>query len=120
MPFDSFGGQLDSLPAGATVTITACPTLGLDATIEWAGRAAEQGYEVVPHLAARYVEDERELDDIATRFVDAVMRDVLFADGKRYRGDRTVPPLNSSRHSKTSTTTSTTSVSRGIRKDTCF
>ena len=83
MPFDSFGEQLDSLPADATVTITASPSLGLDATIEWAERAAEQGYEVVPHLAARYVEDESELDEIANRFVDADIRDLFVPGGDR-------------------------------------
>jgi methylenetetrahydrofolate reductase (NADPH) len=83
MPFDSFGEQLEYLPERATVTITASPTLGLDATIEWSEKAAERGYEAVPHIAARYVEDESELDEIANRFVDANIRDVFIPGGDR-------------------------------------
>jgi len=55
----------------------------LDATIEWAEKAAEQGYEVVPHIAARYVEDESELDEIANRLVDTDIRDVFIPGGDR-------------------------------------
>jgi methylenetetrahydrofolate reductase (NADPH) len=55
----------------------------LDATIEWSEKAAERGYEAVPHIAARYVEDESELDEIANRFVDANIRDVFIPGGDR-------------------------------------
>ncbi|MFB6138199.1 MAG: methylenetetrahydrofolate reductase [Halobacteriaceae archaeon] len=83
MPFDSFGDQLAHLPEGSTVTITASPTLGLDATIEWSERAADRGWEVVPHLAARYVEDADHLDEVAGRLVDAGVTDVFVPGGDR-------------------------------------
>src|SRR5438105_4785549 len=43
---------LDWVPAGMTVTVTASPVKGLEATIELAERQAARGYRVVPHLAA--------------------------------------------------------------------
>jgi methylenetetrahydrofolate reductase (NADPH) len=83
MPFDSFGDQLELLPEGATVAVTTSPTLGLEATIEWTERAAEQGYEIVPHVAARYVRDEDHLEEIARRLTDAGVTDVFVPGGDR-------------------------------------
>lgn len=83
MPFDSFGDQLDDLPEGATVTITASPTLELEATIEWAERAAERGFEVVPHISARYVEDDERLTEIVERLKAVGISDVFVPGGDR-------------------------------------
>lgn len=83
MPFESFDEQLNHLPDDATVTVTASPTLGLGATIECSERAADRGYEVIPHLAARYVEDENHLDAIAGRFEDVGISDVFVPGGDR-------------------------------------
>ena len=41
------------VPTEVTVTVTASPRRGLDATIELSERLARQGYAVVPHLSAR-------------------------------------------------------------------
>ena len=81
MPFDSLGEQLDHLPDGATINITASPTLDLDATIDWAEKAAGRGYEVVPHIAARYVEDEQHLASISERLRDAGITDIFVPGG---------------------------------------
>ncbi len=83
MPFDSFGNQMEHLPDGAEITITASPTLGLDATIEWSEKAAREGYEVIPHVAARYVEDREHLDEIATRMTEAGVSDIFVPGGDR-------------------------------------
>jgi methylenetetrahydrofolate reductase (NADPH) len=83
MPFDSFGDQLDHLPERATVTITASPTLELEATIEWAERAAERGFEVVPHISARYVEDDERLTEIVERLKAVGISDVFVPGGDR-------------------------------------
>lgn len=87
MPFDSFGEQLDELPDGAEVAITTSPQLGLDATVEWAERAAARGYGVVPHVAARYVESETHLDDVATRLRAAGVTDIFVPGGDREEPD---------------------------------
>ena len=57
----------DWVPAGMTVTVTASPVKGLDATVELAERLAARGYRVVPHLAARSVADQAHLDGIVAR-----------------------------------------------------
>ncbi len=83
MPFDSFGDQMEHLPDGAEITITASPTLGLDATIEWSEKAAKEGYEIIPHIAARYVEDKEHLDEIATRMTEVGITDIFVPGGDR-------------------------------------
>lgn len=83
MPFDSFGEEMERLPDGATITITASPTKGQEATIEWTERAAANGFEVVPHLAARYVRDEAELEAFVRRLTEAGVSDVFVPGGDR-------------------------------------
>jgi methylenetetrahydrofolate reductase (NADPH) len=77
---------LDWIPAGMTVTITASPVKGLDATIELAERLAARGYRVVPHLAARSVTGDAHLAGIVARLT-AVGCDDVFVPG----GDATHP-----------------------------
>ncbi|WP_380676920.1 methylenetetrahydrofolate reductase [Salinigranum sp. GCM10025319] len=83
MPFDSFGEQMEYLPDGATITITASPSLGIGATIDWTEKAAAEGFEIVPHLAARYVESEEHLDEIARRITDAGVTRIFVPGGER-------------------------------------
>lgn len=83
MPFESFGEQIDHLPDSATVTITASPQLELKATIEWSEKAAERGFEVVPHVSARYVRDEDHLLEIAERLRAVGITDIFVPGGDR-------------------------------------
>ncbi|MFC6723828.1 methylenetetrahydrofolate reductase [Halobium palmae] len=83
MPFESMGDEIEHLPEGATITITASPTLELEATIDWAERAAEQGFEVVPHVSARYVRDVEHLTDIAERLRAVGVTDIFVPGGDR-------------------------------------
>ena len=83
MPFDSFADEMDELPAGATIAITTSPQLGLDATVEWAEKAAARGFDVSPHIAARYVRDVDHLDEIARRLTDAGVTDLFVPGGDR-------------------------------------
>lgn len=83
MPFESFGDQIEYLPDGATITITASPTLELEATIEWAEKAANRGYEVVPHISARYVRDRAHLAEIAERLRTVGISDIFVPGGDR-------------------------------------
>jgi methylenetetrahydrofolate reductase (NADPH) len=50
-----------AIPAASTITITCSPKFGLDRTLDHVIRARESGHRVVPHLAARMVEDEAHL-----------------------------------------------------------
>lgn len=83
MPFDSFDEQVTHLPEGSTITITASPTLDLPATIDKAELAAKRGFEVVPHIAARYVEDAAHLEEIVDRLTAVGITDVFVPGGDR-------------------------------------
>jgi len=83
MPFESFTDEITHLPDGATIAITTSPQLGIDTTVERAEQAAAEGYEIVPHIAARYVEDRDHLDEIASRLQDAGITDVFVPGGDR-------------------------------------
>lgn len=83
MPFDSFGEQMHHLPDGAAIAITTSPTLGLEATLDWTERATEEGYEIIPHIAARYVEDESHLTDVLDRLKAAGVTDIFVPGGDR-------------------------------------
>ncbi|WP_144905637.1 methylenetetrahydrofolate reductase [Halobellus captivus] len=83
MPFDSFDDEIKHLPDGATITITASPQLELEATIDAAERAAEEGYEVVPHVSARYVRDAEHLAEICERLKAVGIEDIFVPGGDR-------------------------------------
>lgn len=74
------------LPSGRTVTVTASPTRGLDATLSTTEQLAAAGYHAIPHLAARMVTDRAHLADIVTRLHAAGVTQI-FVPG----GDATTP-----------------------------
>ncbi|MFB6224114.1 MAG: methylenetetrahydrofolate reductase [Haloarcula sp.] len=83
MPFESFDEEITHLPDGATIAITTSPQLGIEKTVEKTEEAAEMGYDVVPHIAARYVEDTNQLEDIAGRLDEAGISDIFVPGGDR-------------------------------------
>jgi len=83
MPFDSFDDEIDELPDGASVAITTSPQLGIERTVERSEEAAAAGYEVVPHVAARYVEDREQLEEIARRLTEAGITDIFVPGGDK-------------------------------------
>jgi methylenetetrahydrofolate reductase (NADPH) len=83
MPFESFDEQLTHLPDGAKITITASPSKDIEATIDCAERAARKGYEAIPHIAARYVRDAAQLEEIAQRLVEVGIDDIFVPGGDR-------------------------------------
>jgi methylenetetrahydrofolate reductase (NADPH) len=72
---------LEWVPRGMTVTVTASPVKGLDATIDLAEKLAASGYRVVPHLAARSVTGDEHLLDIVRRLKAAGCDDVFVPGG---------------------------------------
>ena len=72
---------VDWVPAGMTVTVTASPVKGLDATIELTEQLAARGYRVVPHLAARSVAGDAHLEGIVARLKAAGCDDVFVPGG---------------------------------------
>ncbi|HET7387985.1 MAG TPA: methylenetetrahydrofolate reductase [Nocardioidaceae bacterium] len=68
---------LAHVPAERTLTVTASPAKGLEATLSLAERLRGHGYRVVPHLAARMVSGREELAVICDR-LRAVGVDTVF------------------------------------------
>ncbi|KAA9395906.1 methylenetetrahydrofolate reductase [Haloarcula sp. CBA1130] len=83
MPFESFDEEITHLPDNATIAITTSPQLGIEKTVEKTEEAAEMGYDVVPHIAARYVEDREQLEEIAERLAQAGITDIFVPGGDR-------------------------------------
>lgn len=81
MPLRGVLEETAALPAGATVTVTASPSRGIGATLELAEQLAAQGFDAVPHLAARQVRDETELAGVLDRLHRAGIRDVFVVGG---------------------------------------
>ncbi len=71
----------DALPPASTVTVTASPTKGLDATLEVAERLADLGHDVVPHLAARMISGPSHLGEITDRLRRAGVTQVFVPAG---------------------------------------
>ena len=69
------------VPPGMTVTVTASPTKGLDATVDLTEVLAGRGYHVVPHLSARLVRDNAHLADLAARLIACGVDDVFVPAG---------------------------------------
>jgi methylenetetrahydrofolate reductase (NADPH) len=86
LPLKSAADQIAFLPPGALVSVTSSPAKGLMATVEFAEALAEQGFRVVPHIAARMVRDRAQLAEIKSRLAAAGI-DRLFVPG----GDATEP-----------------------------
>jgi methylenetetrahydrofolate reductase (NADPH) len=71
----------EHLPLGRTVTVTASPTKGIEATLALAESLARGGYTAVPHLAARMVSGRAELEEICARMREAGVRTVFVPGG---------------------------------------
>jgi methylenetetrahydrofolate reductase (NADPH) len=86
---DVEGLVLTHVPKDVTVTITASPRRGMDATIRLAERLAGHGYSVVPHLSARLIRDESHLKEIlaAVKAMGAHDVFVIAGDAREPAGD---------------------------------
>jgi methylenetetrahydrofolate reductase (NADPH) len=69
------------VPREVTLTVTASPTKGLDATISLAEKLRQHGYSVVPHISARLVVDNVHLDEIVARLRVAGVEDIFVPAG---------------------------------------
>jgi methylenetetrahydrofolate reductase (NADH) len=80
---------LAAVPREVTITVTASPRRGIEATIGLAERLARHGYQVVPHLSARLIRDRAHLREVLDR-VAAFGRNEIFVvagDAKAPAGD---------------------------------
>lgn len=74
-------GVAQWIPAGLTVTVTASPAKGLDATLDLTERLIALGYRAVPHVSARLVVDDAHLADIVARLRESGVDDVFVPAG---------------------------------------
>jgi methylenetetrahydrofolate reductase (NADPH) len=72
---------LAHVPKDVTVTVTASPRRGLDATLAVSERLAREGYAVVPHLSARLVRDAAHLEEVLARLRAAGVRELFVPAG---------------------------------------
>ncbi len=71
LPLKNLPDQVPHLPAGARVSVTASPSKGTDATLDWATRLQADGYRVIPHLSARMIPDRGKLAEVLARAREA-------------------------------------------------
>lgn len=82
LPLDGIEEQvLEHVPREVTLTVTASPTKGQDATFDLAERLVAAGYTVVPHLSARLTESHGRLAELVARADSLGMRDVFVIAG---------------------------------------
>ena len=64
VPLKNALDQAAYLPAGATVSVTASPAKGIEATVALCEQLQGRGFRAVPHLSARMVRDRSHLTDL--------------------------------------------------------
>jgi methylenetetrahydrofolate reductase (NADPH) len=64
VPLKNALDQAESLPAGVTVSVTASPAKGIEATIALCEQLQARGFRAVPHLSARMVRDRGHLTEL--------------------------------------------------------
>ena len=69
------------LPAGATVSVTASPAKGLEATVALSEQLQSAGFRAVPHLSARMVRDRQHLCDLVAWLETAGVRRAFVVGG---------------------------------------
>jgi methylenetetrahydrofolate reductase (NADPH) len=72
---------LEHLDTDRTITVTASPGKGLDATLDLTERLTGHGYTAVPHLAARMVRDRAELAEICDRLTGKGIKGIFVPAG---------------------------------------
>jgi methylenetetrahydrofolate reductase (NADPH) len=72
---------LAAVPRDVTITVTASPRRGIDATISLAERLGRHGYQVVPHISARLIKDDAHLREVLERVVAIGRREIFVIAG---------------------------------------
>ncbi|HET7521574.1 MAG TPA: methylenetetrahydrofolate reductase [Candidatus Limnocylindria bacterium] len=90
LPLRGLDEQLDALPGGVTLALTASPGKGLEASLEVGERLRGRGFEVVIHLAARMVRDRPHRRALLARMRDSGL-DRAFVVGGDEREPGTYP-----------------------------
>jgi methylenetetrahydrofolate reductase (NADPH) len=82
LPLDGIEDEVrEHLGPDVTVTVTASPRKGIEATLDLSERLARAGHPVVPHLSARLVRDRAHLDEIVARLHACGIRELFVPAG---------------------------------------
>lgn len=81
LPLKNLPDQIPHLPAGARVSVTASPTKGIDATLDWAVQLQTDGFRAIPHLSARMIPDRSKLDELLGRARDGGLTHAFVVGG---------------------------------------
>ena len=71
IPLKNAREQAAALPRGATVSVTASPGKGIEATVELTIELEKAGLRAIPHLSARMIRDRAHLAELLSRLTDA-------------------------------------------------
>lgn len=80
-PTPDFEDVTSGLPSDTRIGIGTPERFGMDPTVEKTVSAAEEGYHPVPHLVARFIEDDAELERIANELRDAGVDEIFVVGG---------------------------------------
>ena len=81
MPINGIEEQVQHLAPGTSVTVTCSPSKGIDATLRIAEWLGSQGFNAVPHLAARQFTSKQQLKQILERLKDAGVSSIFVPGG---------------------------------------
>ncbi|MCA1736679.1 MAG: methylenetetrahydrofolate reductase [Actinobacteria bacterium] len=81
IPLKGIEEKLSALPSGASVTVTASPAKGTKATLDLAAEVHRLGHETTPHLSARMIADQSELNDVIDRLAGEGINRVFVVGG---------------------------------------
>jgi len=88
IPLRGVREQVEVIPLGSVVTVTASPSTGLGHTVDLATDLQAMGYQAAPHLAARMVSDQAHLEKLVAQLDEAGVRHVFVIGGDpEPRGD---------------------------------
>jgi methylenetetrahydrofolate reductase (NADPH) len=71
IPLKNAREQAAALPRGATVSVTASPGKGIEATVDLTIELERAGLRAIPHLSARMIRDRAHLSELLSRLADA-------------------------------------------------
>ncbi len=81
LPLKNLPDQIQHLPAGARVSVTASPNKGIDATVDWAAQLQADGFRAIPHLSARMVPTRAKLEVLLGRARDGGLTHAFVVGG---------------------------------------
>jgi methylenetetrahydrofolate reductase (NADH) len=81
IPFESVIAKAEQLPPGSSVTVTASPSHGMEATFDVAEALQAAGHDVTPHLSAHMIRDRAHLQALLDRARAAGMTKAFVVGG---------------------------------------